>query len=1103
MVFRVPSSTPPSTPDSRRSSRHNAPSTTPAGPPPSRSLIASSTPAGPPPNGFFGSSQFDPAPGSSPPKGNPLFGVGSSPVKGNPLFGVGSSPQKGNTLFGVGSGHFGVPTSARPPTRGRALFRAPDSSPPRPYAEDDAYEEEEEEEGEEEDEEYGSEEDADEEQDETMEDDEGDYGDEEGVNEEDEDEDYSDEEEDTGYGNKTLGKRPVNRFGTSRNRKLIEKAPGTTIVRAEAKQSQYDLLKLAKGLTFNTKQTTLRESDEMVLETERLMGKLHDSMVSDTLEKRTEVLEEVAQGLVTLWRAASPLPLKASVPSMGRPGAGSPISNANRLGSLLIEIHHPGPLNVHQGASAFSLVSSRRDSRHTRPVPKVLIDWLNNYHLDTTEVDQVLKEQRGYSAHSRFWDAVSSCVLRGDFAAAIKLLKGAKFEVAETAAADGLGNIGYKGAHLDNINDVVDTAIDIIQTCPAVESEDWEITGPDWSVYRGRVTQALLDLQNFAEGNSVTRNSTYQPFGTFNFGASQSQGMLGLSMASRKAESTVPWSVYQSLSKIYRQLLGGEEETVSSALDWVEAVLGLVIWWDGEDDDIPQGSLAASRRSLARSHRARAVDMTPTQAYSRRLSAALATVLSSEEGFTINETDPSEVGLACIFDDNTEGTLQILRSWSLVMASAAAEVASCGEWFRRADGILDQFDQSDLMVLSFNEEQRSGLTKDDILTAYANVLSAKDTITNQDQSKEGWELAMQILARLDDERGANDRIVKLLDDLPLHSSDRVDKALTLCNELGLQQHASRIAAKYADHLSKNSQNYGDTLVYYARAHDATKVKEVIQILVSHCLIKSISYPPIAQLDERLKTLITAPKATLTQLAKTDLEAAKLLSTHLSGYATIRKFYDLRDEEIIAESSGEKPKHRPVDRKRAAAAALMVIIKSAASSIRGGLYDPEVETVVQVDNLLSLLGEALVFVNQKRRTLKTSDLYSLLAAVTDLETAPSLIYAQCEECFSSTLAAAHGGVQSPHATMNKSTSNLTTASSQFSLIGSTDLGGGSVEGRSTDSSTVLVQGGKVNDAKRAWDWRKGFGKDAKGEDVILVLRLGISQEMGRAWTEGEF
>jgi hypothetical protein len=135
------------------------------------------------------------------------------------------------------------------------------------------------------------------------------------------------------------------------------------------------------------------------------------------------------------------------------------------------------------------------------------------------------------------------------------------------------------------------------------------------------------------------------------------------------------------------------------------------------------------------------------------------------------------------------------------------------------------------------------------------------------------------------------------------------------------------------------------------------------MLVAHCLVKSIAYPPLVELDESFKDLITSPKQTLTKLAALDSEAAQLLSNSLSGYATIRKFYDLRDEGVLCKE-GEKPAHRPMARKRAAANALTVIISSAASSIRGGLYDPEVETVVQVDVLLPLLGEALVFVNRK-------------------------------------------------------------------------------------------------------------------------------------------
>ena len=272
---------------------------------------------------------------------------------------------------------------------------------------------------------------------------------------------------------------------------------------------------------------------------------------------------------------------------------------------------------------------------------------------------------------------------------------------------------------------------------------------------------------------------------------------------------------------------------------------------------------------------------------------------------------------------------------------------------------------------------------------------------------------------------------------------------------------------------------------------------MLRVLVAHCLIKSTAYPPLDELDESLNSLITSPKQTLTKLASLDSEAASLLSNHLSGYATIRKYYDLRDEEVLLKP-GEKPAHRPMARKRAAANALMVIIASASSSIRGGLYDPEIETVVQVDVLLPLLGEALIFVNQPKRTLTLRHLYDLLAAIEDLDTAPSMIRTQCEEVLATTLLSAHDPNASQQ--LSKSTSNLTTASSQYSLIGSIDFG--SADGQSAEGSTVFVKGGHVDDSKRGWDWRKGFQKGAKSEDIIAVLRLGVAREIGRAFAEGE-
>jgi hypothetical protein len=76
-------------------------------------------------------------------------------------------------------------------------------------------------------------------------------------------------------------------------------------------------------------------------------------------------------------------------------------------------------------------------------------------------------------------------------------------------------------------------------------------------------------------------------------------------------------------------------------------------------------------------------------------------------------------------------------------------------------------------------------------------------------------------------------------------------------------------------------------------------------------------------------------------------ATELLQNQLSGYATLRKFYSLRD------SQGDKG---------LAASALVAVIQSADENIHGGLF--EEIGVVPVDGLFALLGEAMVFVDRE-------------------------------------------------------------------------------------------------------------------------------------------
>lgn len=687
--------------------------------------------------------------GTSKPNFNP-----SGTQNSRSLFG--SSPPKAGLFEGIGSGSIRTSSSGRPAAqRGRSggsgTYRLPSSSPQPEYEDEDA-------EGE--DDEDMDEEDYDDEMD---------------------DEEASEEEEPMSASRRT---KPLSRFSQSviSRTSVDDMDTGKILVSAGAKQTRFDLLAVAKGLTPNVSRVSLQESDHVILETERLLEKVHESVQSDTSDKRSEKLGEVAQELVAMWQTAGK--------------SNNRLAQSSRLAGLLLSIHHPPPIEHGQRTSALSLVPARPDARHYTPIPKLLLDWLNSTYPDFSEAEEVLQEPRGYSRHLSFWEAVQAAVLRGNFSQCLQLLQGAKLEVAATAEEDGLGNTGYTGSHLRCANDAVRGAIDVLRECPVLVSHDWDVKGHDWTIFRQRVQQAYSDLQDFAEGDSSSRHAVPQPFTASHFGISQSQANFQLSVASRKAESKVPWSVYENLGKLYQLLIGNEEELLSISADWIEASLALAIWWNGEEEEAGPGSLAASRRSIMRSQRIRSVDITPGKAYSQRISAALAAVIvNSDEDFSVNTTEPFEVGIACILDDNVEAALQILGSWSLTVASSVAEIASAGAWFTRANGIMDHFDQSDLMVLSYTEQQSTGATKDDFLSAYSKALAAKGELKGQDgqASKEGWELAIQVLGRMDDNITASGRIEQLLEQLPLESSARVDKITRLCHELGLSHHATTVA----------------------------------------------------------------------------------------------------------------------------------------------------------------------------------------------------------------------------------------------------------------------------------------------------------------------
>ncbi|KAG0153004.1 hypothetical protein PDIDSM_1963 [Penicillium digitatum] len=891
------------------------------------------------------------------------------------------------------------------------------------------------------------------------------------------------------------------------------------------------------NLAARSRIAIVKEPSELIIKTEDTLGKLSDEFKAAEFKHVDfdAVLAQVSKELAENWQACaneSGLDRPYGVHSGIGPGEqASNLAKATFLASLLLQIHHPSreapsTANINpMRTGAAGMVKATRPPV-PKPLPQVLLGWLRENHTSQTKELQALKYvEPNPSASSNFWDITIASVLRGRLTDAADVLRLADFNYARSALEDGLSQPGYRGAQLQNIQRCVNKALQILESCPGTQSEDWEITGLDWSQYRKRVLSAVTDLEEFAEGQERDESVVPVPenrFQAVNFGLStfnSDKKPISFTQSARMAESRVPWSIYQSLRAIYRIILGDPSAIKGKSQDWVEATIALTVWWDGEDDTDSSMNFGATSssdnfqdflRSRGPKNHIRAVDRNMRGAYLDRLELALGHTTSDPSDnadFRPNTLSSVEVGLASVFEGNVQGVLELIQTWSLCVAAAVAEVASLGGWFESGSSqkTLPGLSENDLMVLSYGQDNKSParqLHKDDILRSYAFGLYDLPVIENEHSSREGWELAIEVLSRLDDASQMKKAVSEIVDKLPLESPDQLDKLVVLCSELELEEQGRRVSERFGDMLTSKSENFGLALVCYARAQSRRKVKSVVDLLISYSLVQSRAYPATADLDEQLHSLMKEPKACLSSIAQVDEEAARILQFYLSGYATLRRFYEIRDEEFELQK-GQRPRYKPLARRRAAAQALAAVIGSAADNIYGGLYDPDRDSAVQVDGLLALLGEACVFVNQPTAVLSVSQQFTILSAIEDLETVTPRVYAQCEECFRSTLleyqSSIRGGSDgppSPRALLKKSVSNF--SASSFAFIGNDMLESARTRSSSgsgptsVGSSGVLVPAPGDKVADRGWDWRAGLPETAKGEDILQMLRMGLAR-----------
>lgn len=259
---------------------------------------------------------------------------------------------------------------------------------------------------------------------------------------------------------------------------------------------------------------------------------------------------------------------------------------------------------------------------------------------------------------------------------------------------------------------------------------------------------------------------------------------------------------------------------------------------------------------------------------------------------------------------------------------------------------------------------------------------------------------------------------------------------------------------------------------------------MLNLLVSLSLLHTVAYPAESDLDDHLKRLIKSPRSILKEMSQLDYRAATLLQQMLSGYATLRKFYDLRDEAVHGDT--KEVSHRS---KAEAVSALIAVITSSDDNIRGGLYDEQRGAVVDVDFLLALLGEAMVFVDQPDSfTLSPYQIEVLLKSIEDLETVGNRVYSACDDFFQTVMASTPGLKGStPMDLLKKSTSSM--SGSSFSMVGSSMLA--SQLNKSISNSGLLKE-----NAKRGWDWRKGLTADMSSKDVLRILRYGLAKELAK-------
>lgn len=588
--------------------------------------------------------------------------------------------------------------------------------------------------------------------------------------------------DDRQYGKPAIGEdEDLMMFNTPAAANKIRKEAETLLRRSSvrpgssAKACGFEYASIAKDMYAHADVARLSEPASIILKTEELVCRLYDEGVGteDDEEKMDNSLANITYRLVKLWTervADFSKPEEEDMTGVGPAPTADPFEKAAYVAQLLLRLHH-------------TRYEDEPDEERMQPLPGVLLHWLRDcgYNPYPDQVHHVLRHQPSPACHNLFWQSVQNSLLRGDVHAASRILRNAGWEQARRGTQR---EKAYTGQALENVVRFATATCDMLDQCPS-QSDDWDIFNSSWTLFRIQARGALDRMILFAEGRDQ------------NFHNSIDDDYLpeqeSMSTMARKASSQLPWDVYENLQSIYGILLGDRDAIVGTAQDWCEATIGMFCWWDDDKQRHKTLRLTASQSLRASSSRFGSNDE-----YLDRLATCFHMVLQSD--LRPNAMNGVEVAVASVFEGNVDASIGLLRTWSLPIACSVAEVSSLGQWLPAPQTAkpfpMDTLDEEDLALLHISPpgpDEVLGM-KDDTLEKYARKLAGIEYLSPQ---REGWEMAIQVLGRMDLPERSEEIVGELLKDiletLDEHSSATVDKMWRILNDLGMINYAEETA----------------------------------------------------------------------------------------------------------------------------------------------------------------------------------------------------------------------------------------------------------------------------------------------------------------------